>query len=441
MNKTNVKPPVNWREYKTDKLVIKNARLFDPAIRLDKIADLMIIDGKIDKIGRAPEKWTGESIDASGWLVTPGLFDMHVHFREPGYEHKETIASGCRAAVAGGFTGVAPMPNTNPAIDNPGLVEFVRDQAFGYPVEVHPIPAITHGRKGECLSEMAELVESGSTAFSDDGSPLDSAEIMRRALEYTKMFDAVIIEHCQDNSLTADGIMHEGEVSTRLGLPGWPAIGEEIAIERNIRLAEYTGGHLHIAHISTAGSLELVRAARKRGVNITAEVAPQHLTLDCEILASFNSDYKVNPPLRTREDCNALIEGLADGSIDAIATDHAPHAPDEKEVELLIAPFGMIGLETAVGVLMTKLVNEKKISLERMIDALTAAPRRILHLPAVSIEKGKPANLTMLNPERTWKVDREKFLSKSKNTPFNGWELKGKAVGVVNNGLAWICEG
>jgi dihydroorotase len=332
------------------------------------------------------------------------------------------------------------MPNTNPALDNPGLVRFVRERASGLPVEVHPIAALTRERKGENLSEMGELVDAGITAFSDDGSPLVSSGLMRRALEYTRMHNAVVIEHCEDPKLTANGVMHEGEVSTRLGLPGWPSIGEEIAVERNLRLAEYTGGRLHIAHVSTAGSAELIRAAKARDVKVTAEVTPQHLTLNCDLLESYNTDYKVNPPLRTQEDIEALVQALADGTIDAIATDHAPHQWDEKEVEFIHAPFGMIGLETALGVILTKLVASGKIPLPRVIEAMTHAPRRILNLPQASLMVGQPANLTLFNPNRTWTVDRDRMVSRSRNTPFHGWQLQGRAVGVVNRGIAWLFE-
>jgi dihydroorotase len=433
-----VQPPPEWRALSADKLAIKGARLFDPALGLDLRADLVIEGGKIKSIGPIPAGWSGEVVEASGWTICPGLFDMHVHLREPGFEHKETVRSGCRAAAGGGFTGVAPMPNTEPPIDNPGLVKFLRERAEDLPVEVHPVAAVSRGRKGEELAEISELIEAGVSGFSDDGAPVGSSELMRRALEYTRMGGAVVIEHCEDRALTADGVMHEGAVATRLGLPGWPSIGEEIAVERNIRLAEYTGGRLHIAHVSTAGSAELIRAAKARGVKVTAEVTPQHLTLDCELLTSFSTDYKVNPPLRTAEDLKALVEALADGTIDAIATDHAPHAPDEKDVEFIQAPFGMIGLETALGVILTKLVNTGKIPLARAMEALTAAPRRILNLPPVKIETGQPANLTLFDPVETWTVDRERMVSKSRNTPFNGWKLTGRATGVINRGQAWI---
>jgi dihydroorotase len=412
--------------------------LIDPTQNLKKRADLIIENGIIQQIGEIADGWDGEIIDGSKLIACPGLFDMHVHLREPGYEHKETIYSGCRAAVAGGFTGVAPMPNTDPVIDNPGLVNILREKAEGFPVEVHPIAAITLGRKGKNLSEIGELVEEGVMVFSDDGSPVMSSDLMRRALEYTNMFGATISEHCEDTSLTLGGVMHEGAVSTRLGLPGWPGIGEEIAIDRNVRLAEFTGGKIHIAHISTAASLEIIKRAKRNGINVTAEVTPHHLTLDCGLLDGFDSNYKVNPPLRTKEDVIALQDGLADGTIDVIATDHAPHAPDEKEVEFIKAPFGMIGLETALGIIHTKLVLTGKLTIERMIEAMTSAPRKVMGLSEVQIKAGETANLTLFNPDEKWMVDKDLFNSKSKNTPFHGWELTGRPVGVINHGLVWI---
>jgi len=432
--------PDGWKSYRTGKLALRGVRLVDPSSGLDELTDLVIQDDKIKGIGAVPDGWDGDLIDADGCIACPGLFDMHVHLREPGYEHKETVRTGCIAAAVGGFTGVAPMPNTNPAVDNLGLVNFLRERAIGLPVEVHPIAAVTIGRHGKTLTEIGELCEAGVTAFSDDGSPVSSPEIMRRALEYTLMFKAVVSEHCEDLSLTSCGVMHEGSVSTRLGLPGWPRVGEDIATERNIRLAEFTGGRLHVAHVSTAGSLDIVRRARERGVNVTAEVTPHHLTLECSVLKGFNTDYKVNPPLRTAADIEALIDGLADGTIDAIVTDHAPHAPDEKEVEFTLAPFGMIGLETALGVIHTRLVLTGRITLNRMIEAMSIAPRRILGLPYNGIKIGSTANITLFNPDEKWTVDRDQMHSKSKNTPFHGWELTGRTVGIVNSGIAWIRE-
>jgi len=429
--------PVGWRESTSQNIVLKGGRLFHPGMGIDRIADVAIEAGKIKHIGTIPGDFLADVIDCSGLTITPGLFDMHVHLREPGFEHKETVRTGCSAAASGGFTGIACMPNTNPATDNPGVVEFIRNQAKDIPVEVHPIAATTKGRKGETLTEMGELTAIGVTAFSDDGSPIASADLMRRALEYSNMLGAIIIEHCEEPSMTSGSIMHEGAVSTRLGLTGWPAVAEEIAIERNIQLAEYTGARLHCAHVSTARGVELIRNAKDRGVKVTAEVTPHHLSLDCSILENYDSEYKVNPPLRESTDIAALISALADGTIEAIATDHAPHAHDEKEVEIALAPFGMLGLETAFGVINTELIKTGRITLGRAIDAMAVQPRRLLSLPAIEFAEGAVANLTILDLDEHWVVERDELNSKSHNTPFHGWKLTGKARGIYNNGKLW----
>lgn len=431
-------PPPNWRSVVPADIAFTDVRLLDPGSGLDRPGVLVVKGGVIESLDRLPPRWKGETFPAQGLIACPGLFDMHVHLREPGYEHKETVASGCRAAAAGGFTGVAAMPNTDPPVDNPGLVKFVRERASELPVEVVPVAAVTRGRKGAELSDFAELSQAGVTAFSDDGAPVASADLMRRALEFTRMTGAVIIQHCEDPALSDDGIMHEGAHSTRLGLAPWPAIAEETMVERDLRLAEFTGGRLHLAHLSSAGSVELLRAARRRKVHVTAEVTPHHLVLDCSVLSSFNSDFKVNPPLRDPSDIQALISALADGTIDAVATDHAPHAPDEKDVEITQAPFGMIGLETALGVIITKLVKPGLVPLHRVLEAMTDAPRSILKLPPVHLSPGYSANITLFDPDETWTVDRMQMVSKSRNTPFHGWQLTGRAVAVVNRGIAWV---
>jgi len=414
-----------------DRIVVRGARVFDPQVGLDRVTDILIEDGVISSIGDLSPSQQAQVISGKGWLVVPGLYDMHVHLREPGQEHKETVRTGCAAAMAGGFTGVACMPNTDPPIDSPGVVRFIREQATGLPVEVYPVGCVTKGRAGKTLADMAELAVEGVTAFSDDGAPVATAGLMRRALEYAAKSGAVIVEHAEEPSLTSGGVMHESAASTRFGLPGWPAVGEEICIARDIALAEYTGGRLHIAHVSTAGSVALIREAKRRGIAVTAEVTPHHLTLTCELLSTYDSDYKVNPPLRESRDSEALLEGLLDGTIDAIATDHAPHARDEKEVELISAPFGMLGLETALGVILTKFVQTNRLPLERLIDAMTVQPRRIMGLPPVRIEPGARANLTLIAPNEDWVVDRSQQSSKSINTPFHGWELRGRAKGVI----------
>ncbi len=440
MKALNIKPPQGFAAYPADSVAIIAARLFDPALDLNKVADIVIADGKIAVIGEMPAGFPGKVIDAAGWIVTPGLFDMHVHLREPGCEYKEDVRSGCSAAAAGGFTGLAAMPNTNPPIDNPALVEMLHERAEGLPVDVVPIASVTQGRQGEALAQLAELHEAGVNGFSDDGSPVASAAVLRLAIEYVKMFDGVVIEHCEELSLTAGKIMDEGGESTALGLPGWPVVAEDIDAYRSIRIAEYTGGRVHIAHVSSAETVRLIREAKARGIKVTAEAAVQHLTLDSRALRGYDTDFKVNPPLRSVKDVEALVEGLNNGTIDAIVTDHAPHAPDEKEVEMVNAPFGMIGLETALGVVLTKLVAEGKITLERAIEAMTAAPRRILGLIPARIKESEPANLTLFDPQAKWTVDRNRFVSKSKNTPYHGVELMGQARGVVNRGMVWIKE-
>jgi len=421
-----------------DNMAIRGARLIDPSIDMDQVADILIVDGKIAAIGNIPDNFDGDVIDGTGLVVCPGFFDMHVHLREPGFEHKETVASGCIAAVAGGFTGIAPMPNTNPPIDNPGVVNLIRNAAADYPVDVCPIATISADRSGDTLAEFAELNDAGVKAFSDDGSPVQSANLMRLALEYVKMFDSVIIEHCEEPSLTRTGVMDEGKISTELGLPGWPSAAEDIDSYRAIRLAEYVDSRIHLAHVSTAETVRLIRDAKERGVRVTGEATPHHMSLDSSVIIDYDTNCKVNPPLRTPADVEALIEGLADGTIDAIATDHAPHATDEKEVEFIHAPFGMIGLETALGVVITKLVQTDRISLIRAIDALSVAPRKIMSLPEIPIKVGADANLTLFDPNEKWTVDRDQMRSKSSNTPFNGWELSGRARGVINRGLAWM---
>lgn len=438
MNKPTFQIPAHWSINPADKVLIKNARLIDAYLNIDQQGDLLIEGGRITSVGKSVKNYKGNIINAQDWIVCPGLFDMHVHLREPGYEYKETIYTGCMAAMAGGFTGVAPMPNTNPAADDPNVIGFIKNKASDLPIDVHPIGAVTKGRKGQALSEMAEMhQQTGIKAFSDDGSPIAAAEIMRLALEYARALDSVIIEHCEEATMTTKGVADEGKTATMLGLPGWPSVAEVIAVERNIRLAEYTGAKLHIAHVSTADSVEIIRNAKARGVNITAEVTPHHLTLDVSVLESYHTKYKVNPPLRTKRDIEALIKGLADGTIDAIASDHAPHAQDEKEVEFIYAPFGMVGLETTVGVMLTHLVNTDKLPLIRLIDALTNAPRRIMGLENATLTKGSKANLSLLNPNEEWTVNPDELLSKSHNTPYNGWELTGRACGIINRG--WLC--
>lgn len=437
---TAIEPPSGWLTVTGKRILFKGVHLVDPSENLDAVGDLLIEDGFIQEIGSVTAREGDRIVDGDGWWVLPGLFDMHVHLREPGFEHKETIYSGLRAAAAGGFTGVACMPNTVPPIDNPSIVQFIWERSSGFPVEVHPVAAITKGREGKVLTEMGELVRIGVTAFSDDGSPVASAELMRRALEYSRSLKALIIEHCDIPELSEGGVASEGEVATRLGLPPMAPIAEEIAIFRNVALSRYTDSAIHIAHLSTKEGLQLIDQAKREGVKVSCEVTPHHLTLTCNLLNSYDTNLKVNPPLREMEDCNALIEGLKQGTIDAIATDHAPHALEEKEVEFTAAPFGIVGLETAVGIILTKFVHTEKISWTRVIEALSYMPRLLLKLPPARIVIGSPANLTFIDPYLTWNVDPGEFNSQSRNSPFIGWELKGKAVGVANRGIIWILK-
>ncbi|MBC8204240.1 MAG: dihydroorotase [FCB group bacterium] len=405
--------------------------IIDPQTDTDIIADIQIEEGVITKIGGKLSG--GEVIDLKGKGIIPGLVDMHVHLREPGREDTETGFSGCQAAAAGGFTGVACMPNTQPAIDTASVVKFILDSAKNLPVDVHPIAAITTGRKGERLSEMGELLSSGAVGFSDDGSPLMNTDLMRRALEYASDFNAVIIQHSEDPYLFK-GCMHEGIVSTKLGLPGIPSLCEELMVERDVRLVEYTGGRLHTAHVSSKGTVEIIRNAKRKGLNVTAEVTPHHLFLTDNSVMGYNSNFKMNPPLRTEEDRQALIEGFLDGAIDCIATDHAPHAFEDKETDFGSAPFGVIGLETALGLILNEFVLKNKMNWADMIDRMSVKPRAILNLPEMKIAEGERANLTIIDPEVEWEVNPAEFKSKSRNTPFTGMHLKGRAYGIFNKG-------
>jgi dihydroorotase len=414
------------------KLLLKGARVFDPSVKLDRAADLFVADGVLQKIGRFDQDASDILvINAKGKTVIPGLFDMHVHLREPGREDEETVASGCRAAAAGGFTEMACMPNTQPPVDNRSQVEFILDRASGQPVRVHPVACITRGQHGEELTEMGELVRAGAAAFSDDGKPVEKAVLLRRALEYAGMFGKPVIEHCEDRSLSENGVMHEGWVSTSLGLRGIPSIAEEVMVARDLLVAEYTGGMLHIAHVSTQGSVRLIREAKSRGVRVTAETCPHYLVLTDEAVRQYDTQAKMNPPLRSESDRREVIAGLKDGTIDAVATDHAPHAVHEKDVEFDAAPFGILGLETAVGLMWTELVRTKTLSLEDVVRLMSAAPRKILGLPGVQISEGSQANWTLIDSDLEWTVDADRFQSQSRNTPFHGRKCTGASVGIV----------
>lgn len=375
--------------------------------------------------------------DMKGAYVSPGWMDMHVHLREPGFEHKETIETGCAAAAFGGFTAVACMPNTNPPIHTRDVVEYIIRKSEQLPVAVHPIACVSKDRKGKQITEMADLKKGGAVAFSDDGDPVYDARLMRVALEYVSMLDMPIINHEEDLSLSRPGHMNESAVSTRLGLQGTPAIAEEVMIARDILLAQHTGGHVHVAHISTKGAVDLVRQAKARGIKVTTEVCPHHFDLTDEEIdrRHFDTNCKMHPPLRTEEDRLAMIEGLLDGTIDAICTDHAPHAIEEKEVEFIYAPNGILGLETAWPLSVRRLLDESKMPLKAILDCLIKAPREILRLPVPSLEIGAQAELTFFNTDETWTYQQKHIKSKSINTPYLGDQFKGRAVGIYNRSL------
>jgi dihydroorotase len=422
--------------------LFRNIRLLHPGQGLDRRSDLLIADGIIRAIGENLTAPDGADVrDASQWVAAPGFFDMHVHLREPGGTHKETIATGCASAANGGFTGVCCMPNTVPSIDSVEVVHSILYRAQGLPVDVLPSAATTKGRKGEQLAPMGELHDAGVRMFTDDGDCVRSAEVMRRAFEYASMFDgAVMSQHCEEHVMTTGFAMNEGAVSTRLGLPGYPDVAENLIIARDIMLAEFCGDRpYHVSHMSTAGGVELVRAAKGRGAtNITCEVTPHHFILTDEAVEKYGTNAKMNPPLRSRHDLDAVIEGFRDGTIDVIATDHAPHALSEKDVEFQAAPNGIIGLETSIGLSYTYLVDAGVISLGRLVELMSINPRRILSQPVPAIEEGAAANLTIFAPEERWIVDTTKFKTMSLNTPFNGWELKGKPVAIANRGeVVW----
>jgi dihydroorotase len=416
-------------------MLIRGGRIVDPAQEIDRVDDLLIQNGLIVAIGREGSQPLGkvdETIDADGLIVTPGLIDMHVHLREPGREEDETIETGTRAALAGGFTSVACIPNTEPPIDTQATVEFIRQKAARADTcNVFVVGCVSRNREGKELAEIGQLVEAGAVAFSDDGSPVYDAELMRRALEYCRMFDKPILAHEEVLELSRGGVMHEGLVSLSLGLTGMPAAAEEVMIGRDIALADVTGGRLHVMHLSTAGGVDLVRQAKARGLRVTAEACPHHFTLTDECLRGFDSNFKMSPPLRTAADVEAILTGLADGTIDCIATDHAPHAPEKKLLELDRAPFGILGLETAVGLCVTRLIDSGRIAWARLVDALSTRPASILGINRGSLRPGAVADVTIIDPTRSWQVDTQTFHSKSVNSPFHGWTLRGRAVTTI----------
>ncbi len=408
-------------------LLIRNGRVIDPANRLDAVADVLIDRGVIQRVGpRLAAPAEARVIDATGKVVCPGFIDLHVHLREPGYEYKETIATGTRAAAAGGFTAVCCMANTQPVNDNGAVTEYIRDRARAEGcVRVYPIGAVTRGLGGQELAELAELAEAGCVAFSDDGRCVMSAALYRRAMEYTLPFGTPIVSHAEDATLAAGAAMNEGVVSTELGIPGAPAAAEEVMVARDIILAELTGAHVHIAHLSTAGAVRLVREAKARGVRVTAEVTPHHLVLTEEAVRSFDPNTKMAPPLRTKRDVEACLEALADGTIDCVATDHAPHAHAEKEGEFDRAANGIVGLETAVPLLLDRFVRPGLLPLATLVARLSTDPARLFNLPGGSLSPGAPGDVTILDLDRELTVDPARFFSKGRNTPFAGWRLRG----------------
>jgi dihydroorotase len=417
--------------------IIRNGRIVDPANKRDQVADLAITDGKIAELSAIREPQSAiERIDATGLIVAPGLIDIHVHLREPGASHKETIASGSRAAAAGGFTTVICMPNTSPAADAPSTIAWIKDRAAeAAAVEVLPTGALSKALAGEELAPIGSLAKAGVVAITDDGHCVQNDELMRRAVEYARMFDLPVLDHCQDYNLVGTGVVHEGYWSTLLGLPGWPSAGEEAIVMRNILLAELCDHHIHCQHISAAGSVRLIREARKQGVKISGEVCPHHIALTDEAIQNFDTNYKMNPPLRSQSDVDAILEGIQDGTLSILCSDHAPHAEFEKEVEFDQAPFGIVGLETELGLFIDLLVHKhRKIDIVRLIEMYTVEPATLLKLDAGTLSVGAVGDVTLIDPDLEWTVRRDQFQSLSRNSPFDGWKLKGRAVRTIVGG-------
>jgi len=419
-------------------ILISNCRIVDPSQNLDKGTNILIKNNKIHDFPRNIDDLKGrkdiEIINADGFIVSPGFIDLHVHLREPGYEYKETIKTGCLSAAAGGFTSIVCMPNTNPINDNASVTEFImlKARTEGM-INVFPVGAITKDEKGEALANIGEMYEAGCVGISDDGMPVMNSKIMRLAMEYVKAFDIPVFSHSEDINLSSNGVMNEGKASTMLGLRGIPSASEDIMVARDIKLAELTGAHLHILHVSTAGSVEMVRDAKRKGINVTCEVTPHHFTLTEEAIPTSYTMAKMNPPLRTMHDIEAIYEGLSDNTIDAIATDHAPHSEDEKKVEFDLSPFGIVGLETALPLSLT-LVEKGIITLNQLITKLTYIPSDIAKLNKGTLKKGSVADIAIFDPGEEVIIDRNNFLSKGKNSPFDGWNLKGRVKYTISNG-------
>jgi dihydroorotase len=420
-------------------LILRRGRIIDPSQKLDKVADLGIENGRIVEIAPRISRRGRKEIDARGLIVAPGFIDMHVHLREPGREDAETIESGTNAAARGGFTAVACMPNTQPANDSEAVTAFILERAREVAkIPVYPIGAITKGSRGETLAEIGEMVRAGIVAISDDGQPVQNSQVMRRAMEYSRLFDLLVIDHCEDKDLAAGGCMNEGYYSTFLGLRGINPAAEEVQVVRDAILARQTGARVHIAHISTRHSLEAVMRAKKEGISITCEATPHHLLLTEELLTSYDTNTKMNPPLRAQQDVSALVKGLAAGAIDVIATDHAPHNINDKMVEFDRAPFGIVGLETAVSLILDRLVHPGILSLERMVEAFSLNPARLLKLKRGTLAKDASADVTVIDPELRCEVRSAEFLSRSRNTPFEGWKLRGGPVMTIVKGrVVW----
>ncbi len=417
-------------------ILIQGGRVIDPSTGIDEVTDLLLADGRVTALGRdlgVPDD--AEVHDATGLVVCPGLIDLHVHLREPGGEHKETITTGARAALAGGYTSICAMPNTDPPCDDPAAVGFVRAEGLrANAARVYPVGAISVDQKGERLTEIGEMIESGAVAISDDGRPVSDAGLMRLALGYARSFGIPVASHCEELALSHGGSMNEGLVATRLGLIGIPNAAEDVMIARDLMLAELTGGRLHIQHVSTRRGVQLIREAKERGVDVTAEGTPHHSTITEDAVDGYRTDAKVNPPLRSAGDVEAVREGLCDGTLDVIATDHAPHHYDEKEQAFDDAPFGIVGLETALGVVITHLVETGVLGLPDLVQRMSCAPARAFALPGGTLRRGAPADITVFDPHAEWVVDPSAFLSKSRNTPFTGWRLRGLAVATIVGG-------
>ena len=421
------------------KRLLRGGRVVDPANGRDGVFDVLIDGDRIADVGKNLKADGAEVVDVpAGLIVCPGFIDMHVHLREPGQEHKETVATGVASAVAGGFTAVACMPNTKPVNDNAGVTQLILQKAREAGLaRVYPIGAVSRGQKGEELADIAELKAAGCVAVTDDGLPVATAILARRALEYTSMFDMPMIEHCEDQSLKGDGVAHEGYVASQLGLRGIPGEAESIMVERDVSLAELTGAHVHIAHMSAHQSLRAVRAGKERGVHVTCEVAPHHFTLTDDSLdgtVKYDTNFKMNPPLRAAADRDAMLDGIVDGSVDVIATDHAPHHIDEKMVEFDRAPFGIVGLETAVPIVFDRLVHAGRISLKRMIELMSVNPARLMNVRGGRLDEGSPADITVLAPDLSTTIEAGKLVSKSKNTPFDRWRLTGGVAATIVGG-------